>query len=159
PPSIRRAIGETRPDLVLHLAGQSFVPAAVSDPRSTYNINFFGTLNLLEALADHGFSGRMLYVGSGEVYGRVALSELPVVETHPLRPRNPYAVSKAAAELLCGQWTRAQGFDIVLARPFNHVGPGQAAWFVVSDFAKQVIEVKLGKHEPVIRVGSIDVTR
>lgn len=159
PASLARAIEETQPDLVLHLAAQSFVPSSISDPRATYNVNFLGTLNLLEALEARGFSGRMLYISSGDVYGLVAPDALPIVETHAVRPRNPYAVSKAAAELLCYQWTQSHAFDIVLARPFNHVGPGQAEWFVVSDFARQVVEVKLGLREPVIRVGDIEVTR
>jgi GDP-4-dehydro-6-deoxy-D-mannose reductase len=159
PASLARAIEETQPDLVLHLAAQSFVPSSISDPRATYNVNFFGTLNLLEALKACGFPGRMLYISSGDVYGLVAPDVLPIAETHAVRPRNPYAVSKAAAELLCYQWTQNHAFEIVLARPFNHVGPGQAEWFVVPDFAKQVVEVKLGLREPVIRVGAIDVTR
>lgn len=157
--TLERAIVETRPDCVLHLAAQSFVPSSVSDPRATYEVNFYGTLNLLEALRACDFKGRMLYVGSGEVYGWVEPEALPVVETQPLCPRNPYAVSKAAAELLCYQWTQAHGFDIVMARPFNHIGPGQAERFVVSDFARQVIEIKLGLREPLVKVGSIDVKR
>jgi GDP-4-dehydro-6-deoxy-D-mannose reductase len=157
--SLEAAIEEVRPDCVLHLAGQSFVPISVNDPLATYEVNFLGTLNLLEALKGSGFSGRFLYVSSGDVYGWVSPAELPVMESHALSPRNPYSVSKAAAELLCKQWTLAHDFDIVVARPFNHVGPGQAEWFVVSDFAKQIIEVKLGRRTPEIRVGSIDVTR
>lgn len=157
--SLAAAISETRPDCLLHLAGQSSVPVSVSDPHATYEVNFLGTLNLLEALEGCGFKGRVLYVSSGDVYGMVSPSQLPVTEDHPLHPRNPYSVSKAAAELLCMQWTFAHDFDIVVARPFNHVGPGQAEWFVVSDFARQIIEVKLGLRAPEIHVGSIDVTR
>ncbi len=157
--SLTAAISEIQPDCVLHLAGQSFVPVSVNDPLATYEVNFLGTLNLLEALKSCGFTGRFLYVSSGDVYGLVSPSQLPVTEDHPLRPRNPYAVSKAAAELLCMQWTFAHDFDIVIARPFNHVGPGQAEWFVVSDFARQIVEVKLNRRAPEIHVGSIDVTR
>lgn len=159
PASLAKAVEETRPEFVLHLAAQSFVPSSINDPRATYNINFFGTLNLLEALKTAGFEGRMLYVGSGDIYGWVEPSALPVTESQALRPRNPYAVSKAAAELLCYQWTQSQGFDIVMARPFNHVGPGQAERFVVSDFARQIMEAKLGLRKPEIHVGAIDVTR
>jgi GDP-4-dehydro-6-deoxy-D-mannose reductase len=157
--TLERAIVETRPDCVLHLAAQSFVPSSVNDPRATYDVNFFGTLNLLETLRNCEFKGRMLYVGSGEVYGWVEPRALPAVEAQPLRPRNPYSVSKAAAELLCYQWTQAHEFDIVMARPFNHIGPRQAEWFVVPDFARQVMAIKLGLREPVVSVGSIDVTR
>jgi len=159
PATLQQAIEETRPDYVLHLAAQSFVPASVKDPRATYEVNFFGTLNLLQTLKAGGFRGRMLYVGSAEAYGAVRDEDLPVVESCPLRPRTPYGVSKAAAELLCYQWTLDQGFDIVISRPFNHLGPGQAEHFVVPDFAKQVTEIKLGRREPVLNVGAIDVTR
>jgi len=159
PATLQQAIEETRPDYVLHLAAQSFIPASVKDPRTTYEVNFFGTLNLLQALKAGGFRGRMLYVGSAEEYGAVRDEDLPVVESCPLRPRTPYGVSKAAAELLCYQWTQDQGFDIVISRPFNHLGPGQAEHFVVPDFAKQVTEIKLGRREPVLKVGAIEVTR
>ena len=159
PATLQQAIEETRPDYVLHLAAQSFVPASVKDPRATYEVNFFGTLNLLQTLKAGGFRGRMLYVGSAEEYGAVRDEDLPVVESCPLRPRTPYGVSKAAAELLCYQWTQDQGFEIVMSRPFNHLGPGQAEHFVVPDFAKQVTEIKLGRREPVLKVGAIEVTR
>jgi len=159
PATLQQAIEETRPDYVLHLAAQSFIPASVKDPRATYEVNFFGTLNLLQTLKAGGFRGRMLYVGSADAYGAVRDEDLPIVESCPLRPRTPYGVSKAAAELLCYQWTQDQGFDIVISRPFNHLGPGQAEHFVVPDFAKQVTEIKLGRREPVLKVGAIDVTR
>ncbi len=74
-------------------------------------------------------------------------------------PRNPYAVSKLAAEALCYQWTVTEGMDIVLARPFNHIGAGQSDRFVISDFARQVAQIKCGQREPVVAVGDIDVTR
>lgn len=157
--AIRAAVRDAAPDYVVHLAAQSFVGDATQNPRATYDINFLGTLNLLDALAAEGFRGRMLYVGSADTYGRVGENDLPVVESHPLRPRNPYAVSKVAAEALCYQWSQTAAFEIVMVRPFNHIGPGQTDKFVVSDFAKQVMEIKLGMREPVMSVGDIDVTR
>ena len=156
---LTRAIGAIRPDAVIHLAAQSFVPKSFADPRETYEINFLGTLNLLTALRDAGFAGRFLYVGSGDSYGLVSEENLPVTEEHPLRPRNPYAVSKVAAEALCYQWSQTEGLDAVMTRSFNHIGPGQSDRFAVSDFARQVAEIRKGRQEPVIRVGDIDVTR
>lgn len=153
------AFADAMPDAVIHLAAQSFVPQSFKNPLETYEVNFLGTLNLLQALKDSGFSGRMLYVGSGDQYGLVAADVLPLIETHPLKPRNPYAVSKAAAELLCYQWSQTEGLDIVMARPFNHIGPGQSERFAVSDFARQVVEIKLGHRAAEISVGDIDVTR
>jgi GDP-4-dehydro-6-deoxy-D-mannose reductase len=72
---------------------------------------------------------------------------------------NPYAVSKVAAEALCYQWSQTADFKIVMVRPFNHIGPGQSERFALSDFAKQVTEIKLRRHEPLLHVGDIDVTR
>ncbi|MCY0873078.1 MAG: GDP-mannose 4,6-dehydratase [Acidithiobacillus caldus] len=152
-------VAELRPNAVIHLAAQSFVPAAFENPRETFDINFTGTLNLLEALQASEFHGRMLFVGSGDTYGQVPEADLPVREEHPLRPRNPYAVSKVAAEALCYQWSQTSGFEIVMVRPFNHIGPGQSPRFVLADFARQVMEIRLGRRVPVLQVGDIDVTR
>ncbi len=147
------------PDAVLHLAAQSWVPDAQRDPAATLQVNLFGTLNLLQALKQCGFRGRMIYVGTGDVYGVVPEDALPVAETRLAAPRNPYAVSKLAAEALCYQWTITEAMDIVLARPFNHIGRGQSERFVVSDFARQITEIRQGGRKPVVAVGDIDVTR
>ena len=157
--ALTAAVIAIQPDTVLHLAAQSFVPAAFENPRETFDINLTGTLNLLEALQAAEFRGRMLFVGSGDTYGQVAEAALPVREDHPLHPRNPYAVSKVAAEALCYQWSQTSGFEIVMVRPFNHIGPGQSPRFAIADFAKQVMEIRLGRRAPVLQVGDIDVTR
>ncbi|GAA5179023.1 GDP-6-deoxy-D-mannose reductase [Niveibacterium umoris] len=148
-----------RPDAIVHLAAQSHVPASFADPRDTLDTNLMGTLSVLQACRDAGFEGRLLFVSSGDVYGLLDPTELPVRESRPARPRNPYAVSKVAAELLCWQWNITEGLDVVIARPFNHIGPGQSERFVVADFARQIIEIRQGKREPVLHVGDIDVTR
>jgi GDP-4-dehydro-6-deoxy-D-mannose reductase len=152
-------VASVRPMRVVHLAAQTYVPESFADPDTTYAVNFGGTLNLLRALKDSGFAGRMLYVGSSDVYGAVPPDALPIVETQPLRPRNPYAVSKVAAEALCHQWSAAENVEIVIARPFNHIGPGQSERFVISGIAKQLAEIDLGRRPPAIDVGNIDATR
>ncbi len=119
---VRSAIEQFRPEGVIHLAGQSFVPASFDDPRETYDINFFGTLNLLDALKESGFRGRMLFVGSGDMYGLVPETRLPITEDLPPRPRSPYAVSKVAAEALCYQWSQMENFcvgDDALVQPYR----------------------------------------
>ena len=156
---VRRVVAHIAPDAVIHLAAQSFVPESFARPRETYDINFFGTLNLLEALKTANFAGRFLFVGSGDSYGLVAPDELPIEEAQPLRPRSPYAVSKAAAEALCYQWSQSEPFAIVMTRSFNHIGPGQSERFVVSDFARQVVEISKRIRPPRICTGDIDVTR
>lgn len=157
--SLTAAVSAIQPDAVLHLAAQSFVPASFENPRETFDINFIGTLNLLEALKAAKFRGRILFVGSGDIYGQVPEALLPVREDYPFRPRNPYAVSKIAAEALCYQWSQTSDFTIVMVRPFNHIGPGQSPRFAIADFARQVTEIRLGLREPVLSVGDIDVTR
>jgi len=147
------------PEAVLHLAALSFVPDSFKAPEATYEVNFLGTLRLLEALAETGFKGRFLFVSTGDAYGMLAAESLPVSETLPLRPRNPYAVSKVAAEALCYQWSQTGPFEVVMARPFNHIGAGQAPTFAISDFARQIAEISAGQRSPVLKVGNIDVTR
>jgi GDP-4-dehydro-6-deoxy-D-mannose reductase len=159
PEEVNAAIAAIQPRAVIHLAAQSSVGVSLDDPRQTYDVNFNGTLNVLAALRQQNFRGRMLYVGSGDVYGSVPEARLPVVEDTPLRPRNPYAVSKVAAEALCYQWSQAGLFEIVMARPFNHIGPRQNTNFAVSDFARQLVACRKGKAPPQLRVGDIDITR
>jgi len=159
--SIERALGalDRPPDAVLHLAAQSNVPQAFADPEATFDTNFLGTLRLLRALKHSGFEGRFLFVGTADAYGLVSADELPVNENRPLRPRNPYAVSKAAAEALVYQWSQTEGLDAVMVRPFNHIGPGQDERFAVAAFARQVAEIALSRRKPEIEVGDIEVTR
>ncbi|MGY8905381.1 MAG: GDP-mannose 4,6-dehydratase [Burkholderiales bacterium] len=152
-------IARHRPDSVLHLAAQSHVPTAMQDPAGTLQVNVVGTANLLKALTDSGFVGRLLYVSSADVYGAVAEAALPVTEDTPPAPRNPYAASKVAAEVLCLQWQRSHGLDVVIARPFNHTGPGQRDDFALSGFARGIAAIALGLQPPQLRTGNLQVTR
>lgn len=147
------------PDAVIHLAGQTFVPEAFRDPARTLDINLFGTLNLLQALKARGFAGTFLYVGSGDVYGQVAESALPITELQPPCPRNPYAVSKLSAEFLSLQWGMSEQWPVLVARPFNHIGTGQKDSFVIASAARQINRIKQGLQAPQLEVGDIDVTR
>lgn len=157
--ALTRAIKKMQPNRVIHLAAQSLVPLSFHMSSETYAINFTGTLNLLTALRENKFEGRFLFVGSGDVYGQVPIEEMPIREDRPLRPRSPYAVSKVAAEALCYQWSQTEPFEVIMARPFNHIGLRQSPQFVVANFAQQISEIKLGKRRPVLEVGDINVTR
>ena len=156
---VRNAVRRLNPQAVLHLAAQSSVPASFAEPRQTYEINFLGTLNLLQALQDARFKGRMLYVGSADVYGAVPEKALPIGEESSPRPLNPYAVSKVAAEALCYQWSQSANFEIVVARPFNHIGARQSTHFAVSDFARQIVACRREGSQQRLLVGDIDTTR
>ena len=157
--ALHASLASVQPDWVIHLAARSFVPDSFADPRETLDVNLFGTLSLLCALREMKFPGRLLYVSSGDVYGAVPESALPVSESRWPEPRNPYAASKVSAETLCLQWHRSEQLDVIVARPFNHIGPGQGERFVIPALARQVSLIAAGLQEPTLMVGDIDVTR
>jgi GDP-4-dehydro-6-deoxy-D-mannose reductase len=156
---LQSLITREKPDDVVHLAAITTLKESFENPRATYDINFGGTLNLLMALRNSGFSGNLLFVSSSEVYGLLADADLPVDETRLTKPLSPYAVAKIASEALCYQWSQSERFKIVVARPFNHIGPGQSERFAIADFGRQIAMIKLGLAAPVLRVGDIDTTR
>lgn len=144
---------------MVSLAAITTLRESFEDQRSTYDTNFTGTLNLLMALKDSNFSGQLLFVSSSEVYGLINAGDLPVSEALSPKPLSPYAVAKMASEALRYQWSRYERFKIVIARPFNHIGPGQSERFAIADFARQIAKIKLGLEPPVNTVGDIDTTR
>lgn len=159
PAALDRALGEFVPDAVIHLAAISFVPDSIARPRETYEVNLYGTINLLDRLVARGFRGAFLYVSSGDVYGSVPATDLPITEKRLPRPRNPYSASKLAAEAYCCQLGERSLIRPLIARPFNHIGPGQSERFAVASFARQIAEIKLGRRAPRIEVGNVEVTR
>jgi GDP-4-dehydro-6-deoxy-D-mannose reductase len=156
---VRSMVEAVRPDLVFHLAAQASVAAAWADPGATINNNVAAEANLLDAVAKSAPQARVLVVGSAETYGIVRPDELPLTERQPFRPNNPYAVSKIAQEMLGYQYSVSPGLRVVLARPFNHIGPRQRPDFVAAAFARQVALAEAGQIEPVIRVGNLDARR
>lgn len=158
--SVRQALQKTAPDLVFHLAAQASVGVSWKDPEATIRNNVFAQLNLLEAIRDLGMGPRILVVSSNEVYGAPAGPEdLPFRETSPLRPNNPYALSKVTQDLMGYQYHATYGMPIVRVRPFNHLGPGQSDDFVAPSFARQVAEIEAGRRAPVISVGNLEAER
>jgi len=148
-----------RPDAVVHLAAVSFVPAGEADPRQAVRVNVEGTVALLRAIDAQAQGARLLLVGSSDAYGLVSAEDLPVDETVPLRPMTVYGATKASAEVLALQWARRHRRDVVVARPFNHTGPGQSPDFVVAAFGRQLARIAAGLQEPIIRVGDLAPVR
>ena len=142
---------------VFHLAAVTFIPLSQSEPSQTMDINVNGTIRLAEAVRRHTPGARFLYVGSAAIYG--VPQEIPIVETHPQQPNEPYAISKAAADAYCGFLHRNYDMDVVRLRPFNHSGPGQPSQFVLSNFARQIARMELHRESPVLHVGNLDVAR
>jgi GDP-4-dehydro-6-deoxy-D-mannose reductase len=159
PEAVVHLVQQARPDRVYHLAGQSYVPASWHDPWATFEVNVRSQINLLEALLAAELTPRVLVVGSNEEYGPIRPEDLPVNETAPLRPANPYAVSKVAQDMVGLQYFLSHGLPVVRVRPFNHIGPRQREEFVASTFAKQIAEIEAGLRPPVVRVGNLEAQR
>jgi len=152
------AIAEIRPTRIIHLAAQSHVPTAFSNPELTWDINVMGTLHLFEAVKKYVPAAGILHISTSEVYGKSFQSGSALNETAFLQPQNPYAASKAAADLMAGQYA-AQGLHIIRLRPFNHFGPGQREDFVASAFAAQIARIEAGLEAPHIKVGNLATQR
>jgi GDP-4-dehydro-6-deoxy-D-mannose reductase len=156
---LRSAVKRFKPDVIFHLAGIASIPESFRVPGTTYKINFWGTYNLLESIRKYSPDTRVLIVGSAHEYGRLKEKELPVKESHPLKPETPYGASKAAAEMLSLQYYYSFGIKIFLVRSFNHIGPRQNPAFVLSSFAKQIAEIMKGNVPAVLKTGNLNVYR
>ena len=156
--AVAAAVRRLQPDAIVHLAARSSVAASLEDARGVYDVNYVGARALLAAVEAHAPKARVLLVGSAEVYGTAAPDALPFDESAPLRPRSPYAWTKACADLLGASYA-ARGLDVVRVRPFNHTGPGQSDAFVAASFARQLAEMEAGRREPVLRVGNLESVR
>jgi GDP-4-dehydro-6-deoxy-D-mannose reductase len=137
--AVSRAVREARPRRVVHLAAESSVASSWRDAPATWSVNVVGTVNVLEAVREEQPSARVLFVSTGEVYGRT--DQLPTPESAPTAPVSPYAATKAAAEIACGQSARA-GLDVVIARAFNNEGPGRDERFALGSWANQIARLE-----------------
>lgn len=155
PASCTTALQAVKPDAVVHLAALAEVAASFRDPFVTWRTNLFGTLALANATLAAAPDALFVFASSAEVYGLSFQDGRPLAEDAPLRPANPYAASKAAADIAVGEMA-LRGLRAVRVRPFNHTGTGQAEAFVVSAFARQVALIAAGRQEPVMRVGALD---
>jgi GDP-4-dehydro-6-deoxy-D-mannose reductase len=156
--AVRGTIAGARPDLVFHLAALASVRRSWDADRSAVVDNVTTTMNVLDAIRREAGSARFLHASSGEIYGLP--ERLPVTEEARLRPQNPYAVSKAACDLLAGQYADAYGLQIVRTRAFNHAGPGQSDAYVIGTLTRQVAEAeRSGANEVVLRTGNPDSRR
>ena len=151
--ALAAAARDVRPDAVVHLAALSSVADSWSDVTEVWRVNVLGTVNVGEALRAEAPGARFLCVSSGEVYGRPA--QVPTPEGAPVAPISPYGASKAAAELAVRQLSGQ--LDVVIARSFPHIGPGQDERFALASWAGQL--ARLGTNGGELRVGDLDVER
>jgi len=144
---------------VFHLSAISFVPQSMQDPLSCFKTNTDSVIMFTELLHKHYGSKDLnfVFISSSEVYGPPCY--LPIDEKHPLNPQNPYAISKLTSDLYCQYLNRNRLLSTIIIRPFNHSGAGQNEQFVLSNFAKQFVEIEKGIKEPTLYVGNIEVER
>jgi GDP-4-dehydro-6-deoxy-D-mannose reductase len=153
--SIADCLAEAQADAVVHLAAATVVPESFADPGLTWRINVDGTLALAQMMMRTAPETLLLYISSAETYGLTFQRGVPLDEDAPFAPANPYAASKAAADLALGEMA-LRGFRVIRMRTANHTGPGQSDALVVPAFAHQLARIEAGQQEPVLKVGALD---
>lgn len=140
---------------VIHLAGLAGFGPSFERPMDYITTNIGIETNLFEAALAQDVRPRFLIISSGTLYDPAAPS--PLTEDSPALPNSPYAVSKLGQEQMARYYS-SRGFECIIARPFNHTGPGQGLGFIVPDLAKQVVAVAQGKLKEIL-VGNLDSQR
>jgi GDP-4-dehydro-6-deoxy-D-mannose reductase len=151
-------VSSFRPDRIFHLAAQSFPTVSLLKPRETIDINVGGTVNLYECLRASALMPVVVVACSSAEYGPVAAGDLPVRETHSLRPLHPYGVSKVGQDLLAAQYFVNYAFHSIRMRIFNTTGASKVG-DVCSDLTKRAVEIELGIRPPLLTVGNIETRR
>jgi GDP-4-dehydro-6-deoxy-D-mannose reductase len=142
-------------DAVIHLAGLAAVGPSFDEPHKYLQINAGIEINLYESCILQDSNPNFLIISSGTLYN--PKKPMPINEESEVVPTSPYAVSKVAQESLAEYYSN-RGFDYIIARPFNHIGPGQNPGFIVSDFVKQIVEAENGEIKEIM-VGNLDAKR
>jgi len=162
-PSLRTVLTKHKPEIIFHLAAQSYVDFSFISPITTLDINIIGTCNLLEAVKslkdESGYDPIVHICSSSEVYGQVGKNDVPIKEDVPFRPASPYAVSKVAEDMLAFQYWLSWKIKTIRTRMFTHTGPRRGEVFVVSNFAKQIAAIEADMIAPVVKVGNLESVR
>jgi GDP-4-dehydro-6-deoxy-D-mannose reductase len=152
------ALSDTTPDVIYHLAAMTSVADSWSRPNEFTRVNVLGTAHLLDAAHEVVPEARVVVVSSSEVYGVVREEDLPLTEVSATAPSNPYSTSKLEAELVAREAVRSRHQNVVIVRPFNHIGPGQSTSFVVPALVRRLLDATAdGKH--FILVGDLSTRR
>lgn len=157
--ALREQVAAFAPTHILHLAAQSSVAQNATAAVETWQTNILGLFNLVEAIKSATRSATLLFVSSSEVYGRSFLSGKPLAEDVCLQPVGAYARTKRAGEEMLADLLEAGAVRLLIARPFNHTGPGQDERFVVPSFAGQIARLEAGYSPATLNVGNLDAQR
>ena len=154
---VRKIIKEVRPEIIFHLAAVSNVGFSWKNQKMTYEVNFIGSSNILEAVKLFCPQSRVILISSAELYGSGQSEKID--EKSSVVIKNPYALSKYAMEMLGDLYINSMDLDVIKIRSFNFTGPGQSKNFVCSDFAYQIAQIEKGNRIPEIRVGNLAAVR
>jgi GDP-4-dehydro-6-deoxy-D-mannose reductase len=151
--AVAASIAELEPSVIYHCAGSADVADSWPNPVKPLQVNALGTHHLLDAVREAGLKCSVVIAGSAAIY---APSADPIREDSPIDPKSPYGVSKLAQEMVAA---RATWCSVLMARPFNHIGPRQSPMFATSSFARQIAEIEQGMADPTLRVGDLEARR
>jgi GDPmannose 4,6-dehydratase len=158
--SLHNALNKCLPDIVFHLAAQSYPQTSFTSPIDTLDTNILGTCRLLEAIYKSSKNQPIVHVcASSEVFGRVPREKLPINEECSFHPASPYAISKVGTDLIGRFYAEAYGMNIMTTRMFTHTGPRRGDVFAESSFAKQIALIEAGVLPPLVRTGNLESLR
>ena len=157
--SVLSMIEDVQPDIIFHMAAESFVSPSWGHPVEYMNANYGMTVNILEAVRRLKLNTKIHLPGSGEEYGEIEESELPITTRTLLNPVNPYAVTKIAQDLIGFVYWKSYGVNVIRTRAFNHEGPRRHFVFGIPWYAYQIAKIELGLQAPVIETGDVDDKR
>ena len=155
--SVLGVLRDVQPDAIFHLAAHANVAASFITPNAVLSNNIIGTSNLFEAVRMAGLDPLIQLCSSSEVYGQVDPKYVPITEETPLRPVSPYAVSKAAQDLLGWSYYVSYKMRIIRTRMFTYLNPRRTDLFATS-FAKQIAWIERGLQHELVH-GNLDSVR
>ena len=154
--AVAEAIDERQPARIYHLAGAANVGDSWRTSGLHLRTNALGTHHLLSAVRASVPACRVLVVSSAMIYRS---TDAPLDESAALGPASPYGLSKLAQDQLALAAAAEDTLDVVVARPFNQIGPRQSAAFALSSFARQLARIEAGLDPAELRVGNLDARR
>jgi len=157
--SVEECLKKTKPDIIFHLAAQSFPKASFDLREVTYNTNILGTDRLLHCVKKLNLNSIIHICSSSEVFGRVKKKDLPINENNKFHPASPYAISKIGTDYIAKYYHEAYGLKILITRMFTHTGPRRGDYFAESSFAKQIALIEKGYQKKEILVGNLNSLR
>ena len=157
--SVKRAVEISKPSKVFHFAAQSFPEVSFKIPVVTLQTNIIGTTHLLESIKESDYDPTIVSVSSSEVYGNPNEDEIPITEENPIRPANPYSISKVGHDLMSQYYHKAYDMKIITTRMFSHEGARRGKQFALSSFAHQIVQNEKGIGDGFVRHGNLDSVR